>query len=385
MHIIVNALPLTGLLTGISRYVRCLYSQVQQLPDMQVSYFNGTHALQEMPRQAEPGSWSRRTERIWGLPDAVVLSARSLHWLNFERLMRKACRQNHFSIYHETAFVPVAISDIPVVYTLHDLSLIKHSSKHPRERVWFFKLFFKRRLPYATHIITVSEFMRNEIIEDLKIHPDAITAIHEAPDPGFCPRSKEKITQMLEHNEWPREYILFVGTLEPRKNIAVLIKALARMKNKIPLILAGWQGWGDKQWLNEIKKLGLDKRIYIANYVDEETLACLYSGAHAFVYPSVYEGFGLPVLEAMACGCPVVCSNVSSLPEVAGDAALYITPHDHDELAHTLDMVIGDDSIKEVLIERGLLRAQQFSWQKTAQQTVNLFMKIAEQHRVKAA
>ena len=385
MHIIVNALPLTGLLTGISRYVRCLYSQIEQFSGVQVSYFNGAQALQEMPRQAEPGSWMQRTERIWGMPDALVFSARSLHWLNFERLMRKACRGNNFNIYHETAFVPVAISDIPVVYTLHDLSLIKHSNKHPRERVWFFKLFFKRRMPYATHIITVSEFMRNEIIEDLKIHPDTITAIHEAPDPGFYPRSEEKISQILAHNEWPMEYILFVGTLEPRKNIAVLIKALARMKNKVPLILAGWQGWGDKQWLNEIKKLGLEKRIYIANYVDEETLACLYSGARAFVYPSLYEGFGLPVLEAMACGCPVVCSNVSSLPEVAGDAALYITPHDHDELAHKLDMVIGDDSIKEALIKRGLQRAQQFSWQKTAQQTVNLFMKIAEQHRVKAA
>ena len=385
MHIIVNALPLTGLLTGISRYVRCLYSQIEQFSGVQVSYFNGTHALQEMPHQAEPGSWMQRTERIWGLPDALVFSARSLHWLNFERLMRKACRENNFNIYHETAFVPVAISDIPVVYTLHDLSLIKHSNKHPRERVWFFKLFFKRRMPYATHIITVSEFMRNEIIEDLSIHPDTITAIHEAPDPGFYPRSGEKIRKMLEHNNWPQNYILFVGTLEPRKNITVLINALSSMKNKIPLILAGWQGWGDKQWLNEIMKLGLEKHIYIANYVDEETLACLYSGARAFVYPSLYEGFGLPVLEAMACGCPVVCSSVASLPEVAGDAALYFSPHDHDELAHKLDMVIGDDSINEALIERGLKRAQQFSWQKTAQQTVSLFVKIAEQHRMKAA
>jgi alpha-1,3-rhamnosyl/mannosyltransferase len=217
------------------------------------------------------------------------------------------------------------------------------------------------------------------------MQPESVTAIHEAPASGFSPRPKEKINKMLENNKWPKNYILFVGTLEPRKNIAVLIKALSRMKNEAPLILAGWQGWGHKQWLNEIRSHGLEKRIYFANYVDEETLACLYSGACAFVYPSIYEGFGLPVLEAMACGCPVVCSNVSSLPEVAGDAALYITPHDDDELAHKLDKIIEDSSIKENLVERGKLRAQQFSWQKTAQQTVNLFKKIAEQHRVKYA
>ena len=379
-----NGLPLAGLLTGISRYVRCLYSQIQYIPGVQVSYFNGTQALQEMPRQAEAGSWTKRTERIWNLPDAVVLGARSLHWLNFERHVRKTCRQNHFNVYHETAFVPAALTTVPVIYTLHDLSLIEHSSKHPRERVWFFNLFFKRRISYAAHIITVSEFMRSEIIEKLKMQPDAVTAIHEAPASGFSPRPKEKINKMLENNKWPKNYILFVGTLEPRKNIAVLIKALSRMKNEAPLILAGWQGRGHKQWLNEIRSHGLEKRIHFANYVHEETLACLYSGACAFVYPSIYEGFGLPVLEAMACGCPVVCSNVSSLPEVAGDAALYITPHDHDELAHKLDKIIEDSSIKEDLVELCLLRAQQFSWQKTAEQTVNLFMKIAEQHRVKA-
>lgn len=382
MHIIVNALPLTGLLTGISRYVRCLYSQIQRFPGIRVSYFVGRETLPEMPVQAEPNLWMRRTEQAWKLPDTVVFGGRTVQWLNFERLLRKASRQNHYSIYHETGFVPAALIDIPVVYTLHDLSLIKHRDKHPRERVWFFKLFFRRRMPYAAHVITVSEFMRNEIIEDLKIHPDAITVIYEAPDPHFYPRSPKKLNYLLERRIWPRDYILFVGTLEPRKNIELLITALSRMENKVPLILAGWQGWGDKHWLNEINKLGLKKQIYIANYVDEEALACLYSGAHAFVYPSFYEGFGLPVLEAMACGCPVICSQVASMPEVAGDAALYCSPHDPDELAHRIDAVIEDSSLRSQLIERGIQRARQFSWQKSAEQTINLFASLIENHRV---
>ena len=179
---------------------------------------------------------------------------------------------------------------------------------------------------------------------------------------------------------------MFVGTLEPRKNITVLINALSSMKNKIPLILAGWQGWGDKQWLQRDKETGLGKAASILPIMLMRKPLPVFTAEHVRLYIRVFtKGLGLPVLEAMACGCPVVCSSVASLPEVAGDAALYFSPHDADELAHKLDMVIGDDSINEALIERGLKRAQQFSWQKTAQQTVSLFVKIAEQHRMKAA
>jgi alpha-1,3-rhamnosyl/mannosyltransferase len=381
MRFIVNALPLTGLLTGISRYVRCLYAEIEKIPGVQVVYFTGEKLPQRMPAQAEPVSWSQATDRIWRLPDALVVGLRSAHWLNFERKLRNVCKQNNFSIYHETAFVPAALTTVPVIYTLHDLSLIDHSAKHPRERVWFFNLFFNRRISYAAHIITVSEFMRGEIIEKLKIRPDAVTTIYEAPDPYFYPRPQEQVAQICRQHGWPNEYVLFVGTLEPRKNVGLLISALSRMKNKTPLILAGWKGWGDKQWLHDMHALDLEKRIYIANYVDEETLACLYSGARAFIYPSLYEGFGLPVLEAMACGCPVVCSHVASLPEVAGDAALYIYPLDADELAHQMDRMLEDSMLHNALSGRGLERAKTFTWQMSAVQTAKLFNTIAEQHK----
>ncbi len=381
MHIIVNALPLTGLLTGIARYVRCLYSAIQGFPDIRVTYFTGSQTRSEMPLPAETNGWMRRTEHTWKLPDAVVFGGRTLQWLNFERLLRKACRHNHFTIYHETGFVPAAIRTLPIVFTLHDLSLLDHRATHPRERVWFFNRFFKRRLAYATHIITVSEFMRREIIEKLHISPDAVTAIHEAPDAHFYPRPPQQVALMCEQHGWPRDYVLFVGTLEPRKNIAVLIDALARTKNNVALILAGWRGWGEKTWLEVIEKRGLRGRVHIVNYVSEETLACLYSGAGAFIYPSIYEGFGLPVLEAMACGCPVICSNVASMPEVAGDAALYFSPRDPDELAGRIDRVIEDSAVKSELVARGLQRATQFSWHQSAAQTVNLFASLIENHQ----
>ncbi len=154
------------------------------------------------------------------------------------------------------------------------------------------------------------------------------------------------------------------------------MEALARAKEKIPVILTGWYAWGDKQWMENIKGLGLTDRIHFTGYVDDETLARLYSGATAFVYPSRYEGFGLPVLEAMACGAPVICSNSSSLPETAGDAALLIDPGDMEELVSCIDRIVGDSRLRLEMREKGLLRAACFTWEKTARETFTLFESI---------
>jgi glycosyltransferase involved in cell wall biosynthesis len=170
---------------------------------------------------------------------------------------------------------------------------------------------------------------------------------------------------------------LFVGTLEPRKNLSLLIRALTISKTKIPLILAGWQGWGDKKWKQLIADPKLHRRIFFAGHVDDETLACLYTGASAFVFPSLYEGFGLPILEAMACGCPVICSNAASLPEVAGDAAFQLDPTDAEGLAHALDSVLTDSTLRRSMIQKGIERAQQFSWKETAAKTLEVFTRVA--------
>ena len=381
MNVIVNAIPLTGLLTGISRYVRCLYTALQHMQDISISYFSGRSCSASMPSQAEPASWTQKTELIWRMPDSFVTGIRSLFWLSFERRLRAACRSNHFNIYHETGFFPAAVTDMPVVYTMYDISLLKYRTEHPRERVWFFDLFFKRRIQYAAHIITISEFMRKEIINTLGIDENLITAIPLAHDPFFYPRQEKEINNALAVHNFPRDYILFVGTLEPRKNISLVIRALSMTNSEIPLILVGWSGWGDKTWWRDITDLGLEKRVYTADYLDEETLACLYSGARALVYPSLYEGFGLPVLEAMACGCPVLCSNTSSLPEVAGTAALFVEHDDPDYLARKIDRIIQDSEGRNVLVEKGLQRAALFSWEKTATKTLDVFKQVYEESR----
>ena len=376
MNILVNGIPLAGLLTGISRYARCLYTEIERLPDTSVTYYTGTLTSSHMPDQAESVGWSKTREMIWRLPDPVVTGLRTLHWYYFENRLRRSCRKQPVDVYHETTFFPAALREVPVVYTMYDLSLIKYRSEHPRERLWFFDLFFQHRLPYAAHILTISDYVRNEILEELGISPERVTTTPLAADPIFSPRRKSHVSEILKKNGWPADYILFVGTLEPRKNLSLLIKALTGTQTQVPLILVGWYGWGDKEWLRRIDP-DLRKRIFIAGHVDEETLACLYSGASAFVFPSLYEGFGLPILEAMACGCPVISSNAASMPEVAGDAAVLIDPTDAEALAHELDQVLTDSNARQSIIRRGLERSRQFSWRKTASKTLKIFDQVA--------
>ncbi len=380
MRVLVNALPFVGVLTGIQRYARCLYRELEKLSGVSVGYFNGIRCHPSMPVQRDAQVWAKKTERLWQIPAGLFTELRIVHWLALEQRLKMLAHSRLFDVYHETTSFPAAVKGLPVVHTVYDLSLLKHREKHPRERVMLFDFFFKRRLPYATHVLAISEFMRQELLEELRLPEDRVTAVPLASEAVFYQRPPEQVAQVLARAGWPSEYILFVGTLEPRKNLPLLIQALARAKTRIPLILAGWQGWGGPDLGRELERLNLQERVVCTGYVDEETLACLYSGAATFVYPSWYEGFGLPVLEAMACGCPVICSNTSSLPEVAGNAAIFIDPRDAEGLAHALDTVLDDSALRQSLAQRGLIKAAEFSWENTAIRTLEVFANVVESH-----
>ena len=377
MKILVNAIPFSEITTGIQRYVRCLYKELLRLDGVSVSYFRRSGCDRDMPTEANSERWTRKAQMVAQLPDPLIVGLRVLDRMRFEWSLNQTSRRRKFDVYHEPNYFPPAIDGLPTVYTIHDLSLLKHKDKHPRERVWFSDIFFKRRLPRAAHIITVSHFVKEEVIDELGVPPEKVTAIHLSHGAVHHPRTRGDVDDMLERHGWPKEYVLFVGTLEPRKNLSLLIKALSMMKRDIPLLLTGWSGWGDKSWREEIQRLGLQNRVVLTGYTDDETLARLYAGAAAFVYPSFYEGFGLPILEAMACGCPVICSNCSSLPEVAGEAAMLIDPQDPETLANSLDRVLHDSSLRERLICSGLQRARAFSWNKTALETLDVFEQVS--------
>ena len=377
MKILIDAIPMTGLLTGIARYLRNLYSTMDLIDSVKLSYFDGKKLFHSMPPIADPEKWQKTNGAIRKLPDPMVFSLQALHWLKYENTLNRICRKKSFDIYHETAFVPAKLISTPSIYSMYDLSLRHYAETHPRDRVWFFEYFIKKRLACASHILTISEFIRQEIIAEFKVPPEMVTAIPLAPDPMFSPCNEADVRNIKAKYNLPESYLLFVGILEPRKNINLLIDAMEKADSDISLVLVGWNGWGDKSWMDKIQKKGLAHRIVMTGYLPDEDLKEVYSGATALVYPSLYEGFGLPIVEAMACGCPVICSNTASMPEVAGNAAILIDPFSSDELAEGLEKISNDTEFRQNLMKKGLAQAASFKWEVTARETLELFQRVA--------
>ncbi len=375
----VNAQPMAGLLTGIARYLRNLYGAMARFNEIDIGYFNGHAAMDTMPPLSHAGRWQSTAAAARHIPEPVVFALRVAQRMKYEHALRQAaaCPVNGSTLYHETAFSPAKMDTIPTVFSIYDLSLRRYRKTHPKERVWMFEYFIKRRLNHADHILTISEFIRREIMDEFNLPGNRVTAVPLAPDHQFGPCDSREVAAVKLKYGLPESYLLFVSSLEPRKNIDLLIQALAIAKTDIPLVLVGWQGWGEKQWLDHIRGGALKNRIHVTGHMPDTDLKAVYNGARALVYPSIYEGFGLPIVEAMACKCPVICSNVASMPEVAGDAALLIDPTREDDLADALDRLVQDSQLNAELKEKGAQRAAQFTWERTARHTLDLFKSVA--------
>jgi alpha-1,3-rhamnosyl/mannosyltransferase len=379
MKILVDAIPMTGLLTGIARYLRNLYGMIDHLALAETRYFTGWHPKETLPPPANP---RRREQLIHGmrsLPDSLLFGLRTARWIGYETRLNQVCcnRKHGIDLYHETAFTPAKVTAVPTVFSMYDLSLMHYRETHPADRVRLFDYFIRTRLKYARHVLTISEFIRQEIMDTFNLPGSRVSSVPLAPDPQFYPRSAKTTARVRAYYHLPEQYLLCVGSLEPRKNISLLIDALARAVIDIPLVLTGWSGWGDKAWMEKIDTASLKNRVFFTGHVPDPDLSAIYTGAAALVYPSFYEGFGLPVLEAMACGCPVICSHAASLPEVAGDAALFIDPFDADSLVQAIDNLVPDKGCRQRMTTAGLARAAQFTWEKTARQTLEIFRRVA--------
>ena len=369
LRVIVNAIPATGVNTGIGRYLRCLYAHIERDygRELTIGYFDGRQVRPAMPEPAQSvAGRSRLTKLIWSLPPLAGLGLRLAQLARREFHFRRAAKG--FDVYHEAAFFPfMAPAGVKTVFTIHDLSLMRYPQFHPRERVLYSNLFFKSRLAKVDKFLAVSEFTRSEMANMLGIAPDLVTLTPNAIDPAmFNPRPKTSPALALTGGQ---PYFLFLGTNDPRKNPQVIPPALAESRLDIPLVMAGWSGWGQQtKGPAKIIELG---------YVDDQALAGLYSDALALIYPSIYEGFGLPVLEAMACGCPVITARASSLPEVGGEACLYLeNPGDPKELAQAMRRLAGNPGLRDNLRQQGLTQAKRFSWSASAANAVKAFRSV---------
>lgn len=277
------------------------------------------------------------------------------------------------SLYHETKYALFDFEDGPTIITLYDLSFLRHPEWHPIDRVRYFEKFCLKKLSRAEAIITISEFIRKEILDLLNIDP---TKIHVTPlgvDRNFHP-GRDRLENLRER------YILFLGNLEPRKNLTMLIKAYQSLpkplRGRYPLVIAGATGWGPKEFQKVLYLSQKNEKPIFTGYIPQSILPHLYRGASLFVYPSLYEGFGLPVLEAMASGVPVIASNSTSLPEVVGDAGLLVDPCDVDRLKEAMIQILEDEKKRREMVERGMARAKIFSWEKCAQGTLAVYKKV---------
>lgn len=282
------------------------------------------------------------------------------------------------TLIHCPAYVSPLIKTCHSIITIHDMAFLLYPEKFVRSYRFYLRLWAPVSARRADVVITDSNQSKKDIVKSLKIPGNKVKVIYLGVDDAFRPITNKKlIEQSRRKYELPPKFILYVGTLEPRKNIMGLIWAYKLFKDsgdkEHRLVIAGAKGWLYSDMFKTVDELHLREDVKFTGYIADIDLPSVYNGAELFVYPSLYEGFGLPPLEAMACGVPVITSNTSSLPEIVGDAGIMVNPVDHRAIADAIKRVLNDEQLKEEMKRKGLVRARQFSWEKTAQRTSEVY------------
>ncbi len=283
--------------------------------------------------------------------------------------------------YHGVLNVMPLASPVPCVVTIHDLSPFLFPQTFRRINRIYTRWAIRVACRNAAQLLAVSEFTKQEIVRWLHVPPERITVTYNGVDQRFTPPDPAALAAFRQRAGLPERFILFVGTLEPRKNLPTLIEAYARIAKETdaPLIIGGGKGWLYNEIFAKAEQLNLGDRVRFTGFIDDADLPLWYAAATVFTLPSLYEGFGIPLIEAMACGTPVVTTSSSSLPEVVGDAGLIVPPTDVDQLGAALLQLLRDANLHAELRERGLVRAQQFSWQTMAEKTRRVYENIGAQ------
>lgn len=290
-------------------------------------------------------------------------------------------------VFHATEHLLPPLRRAASVFTFHDAIYALFPRHHlPLNRA-FLGLMMPRFLRRADAVITISECSKRDAVRLYGIDPERLTVIPEAADASFRPiDDPAELDRVRAAYGLPARYILHVATIEPRKNLPALFEAYRRLLDQpefadVGLVIGGRTGWMFEPTLARVRELGLEARVVFTGYVPAADAPALFSAAAVFAFPSLYEGFGLPPLEAMSAGVPVVCSNASSLPEVVGDAALMFAPADVGALCAALARVLSDEPLRVELRARGLARAARFSWRETARRTVEVYRRAVRQSR----
>ena len=360
MRIGIDAGPAVASHGGVGQYVRCLVQALTALKsshDFRLYAPRSTSIPENLKEMVKTDAWT------------------SLPWWN----PRKVGKRDHLDVYHGTNFKCHTAGSAGTVLTIHDLWLCRYpqySKKLGGER-WALRR-MKRRVSSVQRVIAVSESTARDVREFLDVPQERIRVVYHGVPVGFYPDQHEP--SWLETKQAlglpDGEYLLFVGGADPRKNHRLVFRALSQAPASLkeyPLIAVGARQSRGDDLLETVRSLGIAERVHCVGTVSGRALRVLYSHATAVLFPSIYEGFGFPVLEAMACGAPVLTSNVTALPEVAGDAALLVNPHDETDLLKALSRIVEDRSFRQTLIAKGLKQANRFTWQRTARETLAVY------------
>jgi glycosyltransferase involved in cell wall biosynthesis len=375
MRFAVDAHAIGRHLTGNEVYVRSLLNAfaAQQQDDEFVAYVSAESAANSIPANI-------RTRRIATNPFVR---------LGLDLAMR--VREDHPDLLHVQYTAPLACP-VPVVVSVHDVSFLEHPEYFTRDRAWQLQWTVRRTVHRAARILTGSEFSRASILKVYgNLDEDKVVVVPNAAASEFRPISRDSAAfAVRERFQIAAPFVLSVGDLQPRKNQIGMIRAFARMVKAHPqlkqnLVLAGKETWFAGEVHRAARESGVADRIQFCGFVSDDDLLNLYNACDLFIFPSFYEGFGLPALEAMACGRAVVCSHTSSLPEVVDGAAILFDPYALDEIVRAMADLLLDSELRSRMERLGLQRAAHFSWQKTAQRTIEVFHEVLEKSRAGSA
>ncbi len=391
MKLLLNTTSLMPPLTGIGNYTLNLLQQFNEAPDIEQIYcFNGRHwqLAEELlaarntsddkncKSKFNPYSYRPNLRKlIRSLPFSYSLNANMIN-----RNFNKTPSTISSGIYHEPSFI-LKSNKFPAVVNIHDLSFIHHPEYHPRQRVQYLLKELPKTLKHADIIITDSNLVREELLQRYQLDEDKVKAIYLGVDPRFKPRSSEEINPYLKkYNLGFKQYIFYVGTIEPRKGVDVLLASWRGLPKKIrehfPLVIAGSPGWSCAKLMADIYTLVSKGEIRYLQYVNQNDLPRLYSGAAVFLYPSHYEGFGLPVLEAMASGTTTICRDYTTMAEFASDTVITCKTKHLEEWIQKLKLILEDKELNNSLANVALIQAQQFTWKRCADATLDVYKQL---------
>lgn len=382
MKVLLDVSSVTLPLSGIGRYALELARHLPQSPDISsVSYLRGGQVLADFDLHsvgpAVPVSKLRQGIKSL-LPYKSVLGP----WRRRKaKALARSLAPYEDYIYYAPNFSAPPVTGLSVV-TLHDLSVFHFPDFHPRDRVNYLREQIHSSVANADRLVTDSAFVRDELLQLFQLPGERVSAIPLGVDTSFRVHTPQELATLEStYGLSPGGYVLSVGTVEPRKNLAGLLQAYSRLapgqRKRYPLVIAGAYGWNSDVLIEQIRRMSDSGDVIYLDYVPEQHLPALYAGAAVFAYFSFYEGFGLPVLEAMSSGVPVVCAASSALPELCGDTGLQADPHDIDAMADVLRRALEDESWRAGAAEEGIARSARYTWQKTAAGLVDVFRELA--------